>query len=395
MKNILAITQNFTGGGVETQLINQAKYLSKQGINLHLATSSSEDTIPSNIFATQLTNIKLDGSASAAELMQTIDSIISLVNDNNIDVINAHPFLSALIAMPVAELTNIPLAYTIHGPTSLYFPNPNSISSLLLHMGLLRNSNAILCISKEMRLLTQTFTSNSIILTPNSVELGIKYTHKPENNNNLMWAGRIDKEKSKGLIQLLDYIIEREELSLTIYGDGPYRNELEKNYNNTRIVFSGWHNSLNDIMHNYNIVCGMGRVVLEAAAVNRSVILIGYNGIKGFLNNKLVQKAEFWNLSGRGMENINNQTLNEQFQNYISNPEEYFLYDWVRNNRSNDSVYNIYIDNLKKLSPFKSELALAFYDTLQYLGDSKEPYWASNEAYNILLSIAQINYRQP
>lgn len=393
MKNILAITQNFTGGGVESQLINQAKYFSKQGINIHLATSSSGDTIPPNIFASQLTNIKLDGSASAAELMQSIDNIISFVNDKNIEVINAHPFLSALIAMPVAELTNLPLTYTIHGPTSLYFPKPNSISSLLLHLGLLNNCNAIICISKEMRLLTQCFTNNSIMLSPNSVELGIKYTHKPENNNNFMWAGRIDMEKSQGLIQLLDFIIEREGLNLNIYGDGPYRNELEKKYDNPRIVFSGWYNSLSDVIDNYNIVCGMGRVALEAAAVNRSVVLIGYNGIKGFLTKDLAQKAEFWNLSGRGMQNISNQALNQQHQNYINNPEEYFLYDWIKENRSNDSVYNSYINNLKKLNPFKSKLGLAFYDTLHYLGDSKEPYWASNEAYNILLSIARHNYR--
>lgn len=393
MKNILIVTDHFSGGGLETQIINQAQYLSKFDIKTHLATSSCLDEVTVDAFASTHNNLIFSGDATGSDLYNTINTILKIINDHDIDIIHAHPFWSAIVAMPAASISDIPFFYTVHGESSLYFPQIDSISSLLLHSVLLPDASKIYAVSEEMDFLTKTFVNRQVNIVPNSINFddNLNKNVDIELNKPWMWAGRIDQNKITGLLKLIDFASNKKNLQLHIYGKGSHENEI-KNYivDYKNISYRGWENNIKKIISNYSIICGMGRVVLEAASLNHPCLLVGYDGIKGLLTPELLEKSAYWNISGRGLKNINVDILDVQINN--ANSSEYKLFEWTVKNRSNEVVYTQYLDDINTSISFKSPMAYAFYESLRYQGENEEKYWESHTIYNHLKKIYN-NYR--
>src|SRR5690606_19099805 len=140
-------------------------------------------------------------------------------------------------------------------------------------------------------------------------------------------------------------------------------------------VYKGWDFNLIDRLGEYSLVAGMGRVLLEGAAASRPCLLVGYDGIKGVMSRKKMEKASYWNFSGRGLQSIDQAEFEEQMKDLQGNTEQYFLRDWVRENHSEDMVWKDYLGMLPKMNIFSSNLVEKFHECLRYAGESSSEMW--------------------
>ncbi|MBK3745196.1 glycosyltransferase family 4 protein [Paraburkholderia aspalathi] len=387
MKNILIISEFFSAGGLETQLRGQAHFLKRHGFNLHIATSSGQTSFAEDVFQSGMYGLPIE-SATAEQLLQCIEKISTFIAEKNIDVVHAHPFFSFIIGMAVAHTNKLPLIATIHGPAS-FFADRSTISGLMLNDVLFQNVHPLIVVSKESRLLARAAGSNEPLIIPNGV--AIPRSKPPLASLKLpwLWAGRLDNHKLSGLQSLITEVIRLKENVLHIYGQGPEEDALrrfitERDPNSEWISCCGWDDNVATKMQSYSLIAGMGRVILEGAAANRPCLLVGYDGIRGLLTPDYVEKAAYWNFSGRGIRSIDSISLDVQLKALKVGPEKFGLYEWAHKNVSEELVWNKYLDALKTLTPFSSNLIEEFVNVLEYAGSSEEIFWNSSDLFNLL-----------
>src|SRR5690606_30826540 len=327
IRNILVITEYFLAGGLETQICSQVAYLKTCGIQVHLATSSPSSERATNTFSTALCGLSMRNTAEA--FLETVASVEERVHALDIDVIHAHPFFSFAVAMVVAHRTQKPLAATLHGPTSVS-AGPETIFGLLLQRALLQNVNMLCCVSPEVALLAQSAGRCVPVLLPNAVRVSRNTPELPDRTLPWAWAGRIDHEKIVGLRALIASVVQLKSNVLHIYGDGPEVPALQHHLQEVDprsewTVYKGWDFNLIDRLGEYSLVAGMGRVLLEGAAASRPCLLVGYDGIKGVMSRKKMEKASYWNFSGRGLQSIDQAEFEEQMKDLQGNTEQYLL----------------------------------------------------------------------
>ncbi len=81
--------------------------------------------------------------------------------------------------------------------------------------------------------------SNKIKVSPNLIDISYASKKNRSNEKFIVYAGRVSKEK--GVEELIKTFNESklENILLKIVGDGPYLNELKKNYNSNNVKFHG------------------------------------------------------------------------------------------------------------------------------------------------------------
>ncbi len=308
--NVLAVVQNFLVGGLETRIQGEIRWANDHGHGTYLATSGG--IVAENLPGTTLgitTGLDISDSASASGLMNTVDCLVDIVIDNNIDVIHAHPFAALLPAMLASQLTKTPLVVSLHGPASL--SPAQKIGQWRMQLAFaLTHASLIACVSPEVEKLAKRLSCHDRIeVFPNCVNIQ-EFNQSPKNRSKGNWAliGRLDRDKKEGVIEFLNASRCLSVQTLDIIGDGECRGDLEEYVKTSKrrfpnVRFLGARQQIVSEMRNYDAVAGMGRVVLEAVAMSIPVVLAGYDGVKGWVDEDLFVRAAYGNFSGRGIEN--------------------------------------------------------------------------------------------
>ena len=104
---------------------------------------------------------------------------------------------------------------------------------------------------------------------------------------------------------------------IDIYGTGSSEDAIRTYVNDNNfsqlVSFKGVVSNIPAVMPQYAGFAGMGRGVLEAGISQLPVCLVGYDGIKGILNDETFKLAAYCNFSGRNLANIEETVLQEQF----------------------------------------------------------------------------------
>lgn len=391
MKNILVVSEFFTAGGLETQVLGQAEVLGTMGCRVHLATSSGPSAIAQEVFASCAFDVPMSHGRTARELLTAIDELRTICEIEKIDIIHAHPFLSMIVAGCVAHELCVPLVLTLHGPVSLGYVGADTTAGLMLASSIIPNASHVFAVSRETRLLCGMFTRRDIAILPNAVNVAPKDPPRGSLDLPWMWAGRLDSDKAVGLKSLIEFVAFNEGIKLEIFGQGPARAEIEAHIAEVDVsqrmfAFREWHDNLPSIMPEYGVVAGMGRVLLEGALANRVCLLVGYDGIKGFLTEAGAVRSSFWNLSGRGLRNIEEFELTAQIASIKADSQKFLLKDWVRRERNAELIWTQYLEIISSSYDFKDRRAIVFQELLEYAGDDSQDFWSSPAYFDYLKS---------
>jgi len=384
--NLLIISDRFANGGLETHILTYARKLHSEGYRLFLV-SRFEEEQDYSLF-TKRYDIHFDESDNVQTLFEHIRYINTIIEKEKIDKILVHPFLGIIPAFFASHQSGLPLIVTLHGPFSIdsYL---DDFYDFFLKIVIFHYSKIIL-ISEELNTLRLSYGSkDNFKVIPNPVDTSLfKSVESPLTNNiRNKWAlvSRLDYDKLEGLKRCLKTASQIGVQRIDIFGNGEAKDDLVKyidiiqSESEIDIVFRGFSHRLHeDLCDGYTMVAGMGRVVLEAAAMDIPVLLVGYDGVKGLLNRESLLSVAWSNFSGRGFPNISVQTLLHMFDRFEFDPSEFLLRNIVLEYFSVDILYESYKhyldDTTYAVCPFASGienlLKLSLQNPLAYLQDT-------------------------
>lgn len=348
--NILIISEQYTMGGLESQIRGQCRVLQQLGHNVFLACGKAdEEAINKLQINGSLTGLRTDLSMTPMDLFTTVKQLQEYIKRQKIDLLHIHPYVTLIPGFIAAEEEKIPYVITVHNNVilkSFYGP----LYSYVLRNFVFPCASNIFCVSEETKTFADLYADqNKIVLLPNAVNTNQFTPFEKKEKGKWALASRIDSEKIIGIKESLRIFDRSRISSIDIYGDGPSLNELKEfssqNILNTQINYKGHVIDLSEHLMAgcYEGLAGMGRVAIEGMASNLLVALVGYDGLKGLLSKELVEKARWWNFSGRGLPNIDETTFNSQLnKDYLLTPENFLLRDWVMKNADEDQCWSEY-----------------------------------------------------
>jgi len=345
MKHILIVSDKFTNGGLETHIRGEIIQLQRYGWNVHVVFSevSSDLSMPTGIKSIA-TGIKMDASTTAAEMVESVDDIITIVRHHRIKLLHAHGFFSLIPSMMVAQAEKIPLVITLHGPVFFqYFYNQahrDIINSMVLP-----EASLIVVVSEEIRELARVHVDDKkIVVLPNAVNFGMAASSQASDPRFLV-VSRLDADKIDGIVDFVEKARDSGICGLLIAGCGNRQEALEEILSEKELTgfveFLGFCENISDLMRNCAGVAGMGRVVLEALALKKTIVLIGYDGVKGVVDCGLLKCAQRENFSGRGLSTITAQDLHAQLH-AISVDELHRLYMLAKSHFDERYIWSVF-----------------------------------------------------
>lgn len=360
MANILFITQNFLLGGLETHIENVCKMLKQENHNIYLVASKSSNP---EIIGEYLSGFRLiDGwtPTTGENVKYVTDEIKKYILEKNIDIVHIHPYESFLPGGIAAADMGIPYTVTIHSPLNLS-PIYGSIYRIFIKNCLFLSAAKIYCVSEEAkRAVESSEIKNKIDILPNPIDASIFNEAKWNMNNDFTFISRIDNDKLQGIKEVINFVHflnnkNGHEKDLRIIGDGQALNELrqwiEDNFNSPEwIKIMGRSNEVQKYIATSSIVFGMGRVAIESGIMNIPIVLVGYDGIKGFINKNNLKKIADYNFSGRNVDNISFETLANAIWNMENKIEDYLLRQSFIEKNSIEKIQDKYLKDINELA---------------------------------------------
>lgn len=375
-KKILVIADQFVRGGMETQIADQVATLSRQGYQFWLAGGViAEQFVPPG-FQDVLAGLSLSADTRLADFRQSLGRLQDFVLGASIDFIHVHPFYAPAMATVVSQRTGIPYAMTLHGPISIQIGA--GTAGMMLHHAVLPSVGEVFCVSEEARTFLHSISPRRGCLLPNSVDLPKrrKFSRKPAAD--WLLVSRLDSDKAPGICEFIRFVDSLGD-SCEIVGDGSERKALQDLVDgigaSERVQFRGWVADIQREMSSYAYVAGMGRVALEALAVGMPILLVGYDGIKGFVRPDMIEAAAFSNFSGRGLPSLDHAKLAAELPSVRQSPRDYTDRAWVARNAASDIIWSRYHDRLQHVTVRQSLEVEAFDKAVRAYGDSEAQIW--------------------
>ncbi|GIU75969.1 MAG: hypothetical protein KatS3mg004_3056 [Bryobacteraceae bacterium] len=318
-ETVLILTEGYTYGGLESHIESEIRSLQGLGYRIGLAVGSRFTSMPPGNHSSVVSlGMPLTTTMTVAHLLECVHLLNLQIANLRPKLIHAHPYISIILALIASTISKVPLAVTLHGPNSIY-NHYGSLYRYLLHDILLQSQISIFVVSEELReILRSTAPKAALHVLPNPVT-----PPSPEEHNTspitdkILFLGRIDYDKLPGILDFVQKAHIAGLPEIDIFGDGSARNELKKALNSLNLSsyarYKTWTTLPRKEILQYSFVAGMGRSIIEAIALRRYPILVGYDGVKGFLGIRDIRKASFANYSGRNFETVDPQTLRQQF----------------------------------------------------------------------------------
>lgn len=386
--NILIISQNFSRGGLETQIYTQYNFMKKNN-KFYFAFASYNSNL--NLKEAKIYDgYNFSTDASVEEFCSDVENLVNIIKENKIDVIHVHPFYSVFPAVFAAKITNIPIIYSFHGYGSFNFPyQVNDV--ILLQCMLESEIDEVFSVSElgVSAINNATFTDKAMFL-PNSVDLNKYKKHNVVNNKTWALISRVDSDKIEEINKLISMLDKIDIEKICIYGDGNKREELEQfvqdNKLTDKVVLMGHSDNLwEELNGKYNGVIGIGRVVMEAIAMSYPTMLIGYKKIAGIIDLKMYNMVKKYNFINRMIPDISIEKLNEQLKQVYSNEDEReLLYNNFEQEFSAQKIYSQYEEVIQSMQSLNVYNIKKIYDELKNISDTNEKMYSSRLVYAIL-----------
>lgn len=356
MKSLLIVTEQFTLGGLETHIRGEIEHLSKAGVNVHLAIGKAfeEALLPSGL-ASIKHGFPLGPECSPEELLSVIHHLRQIIRQHAIGCVHVHPFTSIIPAVVAAELESIPYAITLHGPASMASYGP--IYDLLVKGIILPSAPLIVAVSPEVQdLLSIHASDQSVHYIPNSVTFG--ESHNADSAVTSMdprWlvVSRMDEFKIQGIFDFCRKAKACGIAGVVIAGDGPAKQKLcqmlEEHGDSDYVELIGPSNEIPALIKKFSGIAGMGRVVLEGVSSHKPVVLVGYDGVKGVVDEQLLTQAAEHNFSGRNLPVIDDNELLDQLGAKTSREHISDVFEFARTHFNAHHAWTRFLDKMSSI----------------------------------------------
>ncbi|QOW19177.1 glycosyltransferase [Lysobacter ciconiae] len=386
-KSLLIVTEAFEFGGVESYIRCEVAELKRLGWEVHLACGNrfSNAMLPDGL-ASLTAGLALGPEADIAGFLGAVDSLVGVARREGVTAIHAHPFTALLPAVACAISLGLPCAITLHGPASISGSYGEAYDFMLASLTLPFVSHVVAVSDEVAELASPYIDPRRMSVLPNAIEPVAAAASAA--NGRWLTVGRLDNAKVKGIETFARAGIEIGLGGVDICGDGPARPWLEESLAamiaDGQVRMLGERPDANALMSNYDGVAGMGRVALEGLAVGVPVVLVGYEGVKGLLDEALYAKASHSNLSGRGLPDITASTLAGQLQDH--GPEVIAdVSARAGTEREAGTLWRRFVKIIDDAAPVKSAILEGYLRSLRTLDDRSgaSAYW-SREVMDVL-----------
>lgn len=319
-------------GGAETHVIELAKELKRRGWEVIIASNGGEcvgelEKAGIKHYTVPLQNKNPKNVFSAFKLLENI------IIDERVDIVHSHARIPSFILGRLHRKMGFPFVTTAHGVFTTKYG-----LKYITDWG-----QKTIAVSEDIKkYLTENYhlDEKDIKMTINGIdtkkfspgnfdesvyeELGIE-----KSDNTIVYMSRMDREMSQGaaeLIKIFPKLDEKiENLRLIIVGGGDNYEAVKKlcDEQNLRagggkIIMTGARADAWRILSAAKLFVGVSRSALEAMAEEKPVVLAGYQGFIGLLDEHRVEEAKRSNFCCRGCEKLSGEALAEEILRFFS-----------------------------------------------------------------------------
>ena len=382
MKNILICLEKMDIGGVETSVLNQVIEYKKRGIKPIVISKTGifTDILKENNIDYEEIEFPLENNID----INRINKIIEIIDKYKVEQVVINQLPCILSVLPACIIKEIPYVAYVHTAFHTIKPGENNVydwyeRTYPFFKDLLKiyfeNASKIIAISKEAaKYVKERYNINKdkFLVLKNSINLN-EYKSSNNENRKEKWVliSRLSNEKLQSVkngIDLFD-IYNNPNKVLTIVGDGDKRKDLEKygksKKSKDKIKFLGASNNVKDIIDANDIVLGLDRVMLEALAMKKIAVLIGYDNLKQVITKENIEIEANEGFCGESLESTDIETLAKVIENENINVED--NYEFVKENLNIEK--NIYLE--EPIKPNYTKTILKIFELIQKLQEDK------------------------
>ena len=317
---ILVVCDNYSKGGLETQI--DTYYNNMFGNNSMIFAFG-------NYFKSSLLKeAKIyDGfhfsyNDTINDFCTDVDRLVDIIEKEKIDVIHAHPFYCFFACLFASQITGIKLVYSYHGCGSFNFAKTYISQPLFLYSFECGAVAKVFSVSKNGNNCFNNIGYDNVVLLRNPIDFKKFPIASSVNNNKWLLVSRIDNDKIDEIKLMIKNMRKFNIDKIDIVGDG---NELDnlKNFicNNkldSVVKLKGYSDNIySDFNNSYTGIIGIGRVILEALAMNIPCILIGFGKITGFVNKNIYDTVKDVNFVNKDIVLFNDLLPTKNDMEYI------------------------------------------------------------------------------
>jgi len=312
---VLLALMALDAGGAETHAVSLAKQLKKRGVDVIVASHGGKLTKMLESSGIRHYTLPLDRK-SPLHLVNSVRGLTGIIKRHEVNIVHAHARIPAWISQWVSFVTGCPYITTSHG-----------IYSTGWGMGLITTwGRKVIAVSDDVKKhLINGFkvSPDKIVVIPNGIDLE---QFNPQNVDSspveeqlglkhedlkIIYISRLMGARGEIALRLIEAMPEIAKVfptvNLVIVGEGDkyeaikqlaaeYNLKLQKN----KVIVTGARLDTPIFMNMADVAVGVGRVALEAMAMEKPVIIAGEAGFMGILGPENFKAAMKHNFSGRG-----------------------------------------------------------------------------------------------
>ena len=382
MKNILICLERMDIGGVETSVLNQVMEYKRRGIKPIVISKTGifTDILKENNIDYEEIEFPLENNID----INRINKIIEIIDKYKVEQVVINQLPCILSVLPACIIKEIPYVAYVHTAFHTIKPGENNVydwyeRTYPFFKDLLKiyfeNASKIIAISKEAaKYVKERYNINKdkFLVLKNSINLN-EYKSSNNENRKEKWVliSRLSNEKLQSVkngIDLFD-IYNNPNKTLTIVGSGEKKEELEEyaksKSSKDKIKFLGASNNVKDIIDANDIVLGLDRVMLEALAMKKIAVLIGYDSLKQVISMKNIEIEANEGFCGESLESTSTKELAKFIEDENINVED--NYEFIKENLNIEK--NIYLE--EPIKPNYTKTILKIFELIQKLQEDK------------------------
>ena len=343
MKNIMICLEKMDIGGIETSVLNQALEYKRIGIKPIIVASKGiyVDILKENNIDFEEIEFTLENNID----MEKAQKIMDIIDKYNVEQVVINQLPCILSVLPACIIKNIPYVAYVH--TSLKVIQDDDINmynwyekTYPIYKDLLKvyfqNAYKIIAISKiagDYVIDRYQLSKNKLQVLFNSIDLNLyKSTEKENKKEKWVVISRLSKEKEQSIKNAIDIFnyYDNTNKTLTIVGDGNKKEELEEyvreKESKDKITFVGARNDVKDIIDENDVVLGVDRVILEALAMKKIAVLIGYDKPKQIITKNNIEIEANEGFCGASLASLSIHEIARKIKIDNINTEENYQY---------------------------------------------------------------------
>jgi len=402
IKHILILTNSIDMGGRETRLLEEMKVLtSKHQISLHLINMfNNKSERATNLLSEYalVTDYNLSSAVSDISIdfvMDTTAQIISYCRLHNIQALYIHNSdIEAMIGSFVAQQLKIPIFCTLHGKGMVFSNRLNPVLHFIFYHLIAPSISLLVTMSHSLHDIVVKYPFPKVLALPNLVDteyFSPNIENANKNSDKWIIVSRLSIEKYVGIFKFIEYAYKSGINGIDIAGDGILKEFIESEVKECGledyVTFLGEKTINGELLDQYKVVVGVGRVILEAIANQSLAFIIGTGGnefMSGFVNEGNIAEVGYENFTGRNLKSLSYEDFKQQLEIFDEiNVQK--LRQYIIDNHSTVLLLDNYVPHLENLE-FKDNLLISdLYSSMNHFRGSKfSPFYLKNSFIAIL-----------